>query len=112
MMGELFSLIGPAPKLIPPKSRILIKPNLTSEESLWEKGILTGPVFMQALVEEVQKAFALPPGLAVFTASDKALARAATIDGRGYYFDFLEFAVVEVQKPGAGGPGHFLISVG
>lgn len=40
----------------------------------------------------VQKAFALPPGLAVFTASEKALARAASIDGRGYYFDFLEFA--------------------
>jgi uncharacterized protein (DUF362 family) len=56
MMGELFSLIGPASKLIPPKSRILIKPNLTAEENLWEKGILTGPVFMQALVEEVQKA--------------------------------------------------------
>lgn len=41
----------------------------------------------------VQKAFALPPGLAVFTASEKALARAAGIEGRGYYFDFLEFAV-------------------
>lgn len=40
----------------------------------------------------VQKAFALPPGLAVFTASEKALARAASVDGRGYYFDFLEFA--------------------
>jgi len=40
----------------------------------------------------VQKAFALPPGLAVFTASEKALERAKTIDGRGYYFDFLEFA--------------------
>ncbi len=56
MMEELFSLIGPAPNLIPPKSRVLIKPNLTAEENLWEKGILTGPVFMQALVEEVQKA--------------------------------------------------------
>ncbi len=39
----------------------------------------------------VQKAFALPPGLAVFTASDKALSRAKTVEGRGYYFDFLEF---------------------
>ena len=55
MMGELFSLIGPASKGIPPNSRILIKPNLTAEANLWEKGILTGPVFMQALVEEVQK---------------------------------------------------------
>jgi aspartate aminotransferase-like enzyme len=40
----------------------------------------------------VQKAFALPPGLAVFTASDRALDRAKGVDGRGYYFDFLEFA--------------------
>ena len=40
----------------------------------------------------VQKAFALPPGLAVFTASEKALQRAASIEGRGYYFDFIEFA--------------------
>jgi uncharacterized protein (DUF362 family) len=56
MMGELFSLIGPASKIIPADSRVLIKPNLTAEENLWEKGILTGPVFMQALVEEVQKA--------------------------------------------------------
>ncbi len=56
MMGELFSLIGTASKIIPPNSRILIKPNLTAEENLWEKGIVTGPIFMQALVEEVQKA--------------------------------------------------------
>jgi uncharacterized protein (DUF362 family) len=56
MMGELFALLGPASKVIPPNSRVLIKPNLTAEENLWEKGILTGPVFMQALVEEVQKA--------------------------------------------------------
>ncbi|MBM4332989.1 MAG: DUF362 domain-containing protein [Deltaproteobacteria bacterium] len=56
MMGDLFALIGPASKIIPPNSRVLIKPNLTAEENLWEKGILTGPVFMQALVEEVQKA--------------------------------------------------------
>ncbi len=40
----------------------------------------------------VQKAFALPPGLTVFSASEKALQRAAVVAGRGYYFDFLEFA--------------------
>ncbi len=56
MMAELFALIGPPARIIPPGSRVLIKPNLTAEENLWEKGILTGPVFMQALVEEVQKA--------------------------------------------------------
>jgi aspartate aminotransferase-like enzyme len=39
----------------------------------------------------VQKAFALPPGLAIFTASEKAVERCQTIEGRGYYFDFMEF---------------------
>ncbi len=38
-----------------------------------------------------QKALALPPGLSLISASKKALARAATITDRGYYFDFLEF---------------------
>ncbi|BBA71652.1 pyridoxal-phosphate-dependent aminotransferase family protein [Geobacter sulfurreducens] len=46
----------------------------------------------------VQKAFALPPGLAVFTASDKALARARTVEGRGYYFDFLEFEANDAKN--------------
>ncbi|MSN25175.1 MAG: aminotransferase class V-fold PLP-dependent enzyme [Geobacter sp.] len=45
----------------------------------------------------VQKAFALPPGLAVFTASEKALQRAAKMDGRGYYFDFMEFAANDAK---------------
>ncbi|KPJ51298.1 aminotransferase [candidate division TA06 bacterium DG_26] len=39
----------------------------------------------------VQKCFALPPGLAVFSVSDKALRKAREVDCRGYYFDFLEF---------------------
>jgi len=43
----------------------------------------------------VQKAFALPPGLAVFSASQRALDRAKTVPGRGYYFDFLEFAAAD-----------------
>jgi aspartate aminotransferase-like enzyme len=38
-----------------------------------------------------QKALALPPGLSLFACSEKALARAATIPNRGYYFDLLEF---------------------
>ena len=38
-----------------------------------------------------QKALALPPGMALFAASDRAFARAATIKDRGYYFDFIEF---------------------
>ena len=38
-----------------------------------------------------QKAMALPPGLAFLSVSKRALARAAQVEGRGYYFDFLEF---------------------
>jgi len=38
-----------------------------------------------------QKALALPSGAALFTVSEKAFAKAATLKDRGYYFDFLEF---------------------
>lgn len=38
-----------------------------------------------------QKAMALPPGLAFGCASERMLARAATLPGRGQYFDLLEF---------------------
>ncbi len=37
-----------------------------------------------------QKAFALPPGIAFGSVSDRVLQRAAEIEHRGYYFDFLE----------------------
>ncbi|MCY3907843.1 MAG: alanine--glyoxylate aminotransferase family protein [Anaerolineaceae bacterium] len=37
-----------------------------------------------------QKALALPPGIAFGSVSDRVLERAATIEHRGYYFDFLE----------------------
>ena len=40
----------------------------------------------------VQKAFAIPPGLAVFAVSNRAMEKSKTITGRGYYFDFQEFA--------------------
>lgn len=37
-----------------------------------------------------QKAFALPPGIAFASISDRVLARAKQIPHRGYYFDFIE----------------------
>jgi len=46
---------------------------------------------IDVLLAGTQKAFALPPGLAVFTCSKAALAKAATAKDRGYYFDFVEF---------------------
>jgi aspartate aminotransferase-like enzyme len=46
---------------------------------------------IDVLLAGTQKAFALPPGTSVFTCSPAALARAATLKDRGYYFDFVEF---------------------
>ena len=43
------------------------------------------------LLAGTQKAFALPPGTAVFVCSPAALAKAATVKDRGYYFDLVEF---------------------
>jgi len=38
----------------------------------------------------VQKCFALPPGLAVMTVSQKAAEKAKTVENRGYYFDIVD----------------------
>lgn len=46
---------------------------------------------IDVLLAGTQKAFAMPPGLAVFACSAAALERAAKLKDRGYYFDFLEF---------------------
>jgi len=36
-----------------------------------------------------QKCFALPPGLAVITLTERVFEKAKTVKGRGYYFDFI-----------------------
>ena len=46
---------------------------------------------IDVLLAGTQKAWAMPPGFAVFVASPSALAKAATAKDRGYYFDFVEF---------------------
>jgi aspartate aminotransferase-like enzyme len=46
---------------------------------------------IDVLLAGTQKAFAMPPGLSVFVCSPAALAKAATMKDRGYYFDFVEF---------------------
>ncbi|MGH7942803.1 MAG: pyridoxal-phosphate-dependent aminotransferase family protein [Limisphaerales bacterium] len=46
---------------------------------------------IDVLLAGTQKAFALPPGTAVLVCSPAALAKAATVKDRGYYFDFAEF---------------------
>jgi aspartate aminotransferase-like enzyme len=46
---------------------------------------------VDVLLAGTQKAFAMPPGFAVFVCSPAALAKAATMKDRGYYFDLVEF---------------------
>ena len=46
---------------------------------------------IDVLLAGTQKAFAMPPGLAVFACSGAALERATAMKDRGYYFDFVEF---------------------
>ncbi len=46
---------------------------------------------IDVLLAGTQKAFALPPGLALFVCSPAALTKSATVKDRGYYFDFAEF---------------------
>jgi len=43
------------------------------------------------LITGSQKALALPPGLSLLAVSARALERAAQAQGRGYYFDLIEF---------------------
>jgi aspartate aminotransferase-like enzyme len=47
---------------------------------------------IDVMLAGVQKALALPPGLAVFAVSEAAMERAKGTPNRGYYFDFVEFA--------------------
>jgi aspartate aminotransferase-like enzyme len=46
---------------------------------------------IDVLLTGSQKALAMPPGLALFSASPAALERAKEAKDRGYYFDFIEF---------------------
>ena len=46
---------------------------------------------LDVLLTGSQKAFALPPGLAMFACSSAAMQKSAGAKDRGYYFDFVEF---------------------
>src|ERR1041384_1914617 len=46
---------------------------------------------IDVLLAGTQKAWAMPPGFAVFVCSPAALAKASTAKDRGYYFDLVEF---------------------
>jgi predicted phosphoserine aminotransferase len=46
----------------------------------------------------VQKAFAIPPGLAVAAVSNRALEKSNSVPNRGYYFDFQMFAKMAAKN--------------
>jgi aspartate aminotransferase-like enzyme len=52
---------------------------------------------IDVLLTGSQKALAMPPGLALFAVSERAMKRAETAGDRGYYFDFVEFAKNQEQ---------------
>jgi aspartate aminotransferase-like enzyme len=62
-----------------------------SVSSMTAVKIDTDALGIDVLLAGTQKAWAMPPGLAVFAVSARALKKAETIPGRGYYFDFIEF---------------------
>ncbi len=64
---------------------------------------------IDVLLTGSQKALAMPPGLALFSASKRAMERAATVKGRGYYFDFLEFAKNQAEDMTPSTPAISLI---
>ena len=51
---------------------------------------------IDVMLAGTQKAFALPPGLALFVCSEAALGKAEKSPNRGYYFDLLEFQEVQM----------------
>ena len=46
-----------------------------------------------------QKCLGLPPGLAIASVSDRAIAKAETIENRGLYFDYVELVKFVKEKP-------------
>src|SRR5262245_35981332 len=65
-------------------------------------------LLIDVLLAGTQKAFALPPGLTVFTCSPAALTKAAKSNDRGYYFDLVEFQKNDEQNmtPSTPSIGH------
>lgn len=63
---------------------------------------------IDVLLTGSQKALALPPGLALFSVSERAYSKAATLQDRGYYFDFIEFKknAADFMTPSTPSIGH------
>lgn len=53
---------------------------------------------LDVMLTSSQKCLALPPGLGFAAVSDRALARAETIEHRGWYFDFLQLEKYRLER--------------
>ncbi len=59
-------------------------------------GMMAAPIYtddwgIDFVLAGVQKAWSLPPGLAIAAMSEKAVERSKSVKNKGYYFDLLEF---------------------
>jgi len=55
---------------------------------------------LDGLLAGVQKAIAAPPGFALMAVSERAIARAARVEHRGFYFDFVRHSDAYRKKQG------------
>jgi uncharacterized protein (DUF362 family) len=55
VIGALEALQAPA-QMIKPGSKVVVKPNLTADTNLWQKGIVTSPYTVEGIIRYVQKA--------------------------------------------------------
>ena len=53
---------------------------------------------LDAVFSSSQKAFGLPPGLAIGVFSQEALRKAETVEGRGWYFDILNYVKYQSKQ--------------
>ncbi len=53
---EALEALQAAPQMIKPGSKVVVKPNLTADTNLWQKGIVTSPYTVEGIIRYVQKA--------------------------------------------------------
>lgn len=65
---------------------------------------------VDVMLASCQKAWGLPPGIAIAAVSQRALDRAKTVEGRGEYFDFLLYAKSDdnSETPNTPSTSHFV----
>jgi uncharacterized protein (DUF362 family) len=74
--------LAPAQNLIKPGARVVIKPNLTADTNLWEKGIVTNPYTVEGVIRYVQQAN--PAEIAIAEATACGLDNKKAFRANGY----------------------------